>query len=54
VDEAEDIDDDDEPLNPLIDALFDEVENLRMQVSINCKLLTNLLLIFSFSYSRQK
>ncbi|KXN83629.1 Kinesin-like protein KIF20B [Leucoagaricus sp. SymC.cos] len=30
---VEDVDDnDDEPLNPLIDALFDEVENLRMQL----------------------
>ena len=26
--------DDDEPMNPLVDALFDEVENLRLQVSI--------------------
>lgn len=25
--------DDDEPMNPLVDALFDEVENLRLQVS---------------------
>jgi hypothetical protein len=25
-------DDDDEPINPLVDALFDEVENLRMKV----------------------
>jgi hypothetical protein len=25
---------DDEPTNPLIDALFDEVENLRMQVCL--------------------
>jgi hypothetical protein len=31
----EDIDDnDDEPLDPIIDALFDEVESLRMQVSL--------------------
>jgi hypothetical protein len=29
-------DDDDEPINPLVDALFDEVERLRMQVSISC------------------
>jgi len=27
-----DEDDDDEPINPLVDALFDEVENLRMKV----------------------
>jgi kinesin family protein 20 len=27
-------DDDDEPINPLVDALFDEVEKLRMQVGI--------------------
>lgn len=26
--------DDGEPINPLVDALFDEVENLRLQVSI--------------------
>jgi kinesin family protein 20 len=26
--------DDDEPMNPLVDALFDEVENLRLQVNI--------------------
>lgn len=26
--------DDDEPINPLVDALFDEVEELRMQVSM--------------------
>lgn len=26
--------DDGEPMNPLVDALFDEVENLRLQVSI--------------------
>jgi hypothetical protein len=25
---------DDEPMNPLVDALFDEVENLRLQVSM--------------------
>jgi kinesin family member 20 len=25
---------DGEPINPLVDALFDEVENLRLQVSI--------------------
>lgn len=33
-DEAKDgdDDDDDEPINPLVDALFDEVEKLRMQV----------------------
>lgn len=33
-DEAKDgdDDDDDEPINPLVDALFDEVEYLRMQV----------------------
>jgi kinesin family protein 20 len=29
---GEDDDDDDEPINPLVDALFDEVENLRMKV----------------------
>jgi kinesin family member 20 len=28
-----DNDDDDEPINPLVDALFDEVEELRMRVS---------------------
>jgi len=27
-------DDDDDPINPLVDALFDEVENLRLQVSV--------------------
>jgi hypothetical protein len=34
VDEPDDgnVDDDDEPINPLVDALFDEVESLRMQV----------------------
>ena len=26
--------DDGEPMNPLVDALFDEVENLRLQVSM--------------------
>ena len=26
--------DDDEPINPLVDALFDEVENLRLKVCI--------------------
>lgn len=31
----EDDDDDDEPINPLVDALFDEVERLRMQVRHN-------------------
>jgi hypothetical protein len=31
--EAEE-DDADEPINPLVDALFDEVENLRMQVCL--------------------
>jgi len=31
-------DDDDEPINPLVDALFDEVEKLRMQVGISCGL----------------
>lgn len=25
-------DEDDEPINPLVDALFDEIETLRMQV----------------------
>lgn len=29
--ETGDDDDDDEPINPLVDALFDEVENLRLQ-----------------------
>jgi heat shock protein HspQ len=32
--ELEQDDDDGEPMNPLVDALFDEVENLRLQVSI--------------------
>ena len=32
-------DDDDEPINPLVDALFDEVEDLRMQVCILISLL---------------
>lgn len=33
MDEGEDdVDDDDEPINPLVDALFDEVEELRLQV----------------------
>ena len=27
-------DDDDDPINPLVDALFDEVESLRLQVSV--------------------
>jgi hypothetical protein len=31
-----DEDDDDEPINPLVDALFDEVENLRMKVCVFC------------------
>jgi hypothetical protein len=31
-DRAEPEDDDDEPINPLVDALFDEVEELRMRV----------------------
>jgi kinesin family protein 20 len=31
-----DEDDDDEPINPLVDALFDEVENLRMKVYVFC------------------
>lgn len=30
--ENDDDDDDDEPLNPLVEALFDEVEDLRLQV----------------------
>lgn len=30
--EADDDNGDDEPINPLVDALFDEVEELRMQV----------------------
>lgn len=29
----EENDDDDYPVNPLVDMLFDEIENLRMQVS---------------------
>jgi hypothetical protein len=31
--DAEDSDDD-EPINPLVDALFDEVEELRMQAGV--------------------
>lgn len=31
---VEDDDDDEDPINPLVDALFDEVEDLRMQVSL--------------------
>ena len=31
-DAGEDDDDDDEPINPLVDALFDEIESLRMQL----------------------
>ena len=27
------VDDDDEPINPLVDALFDEIETLRVRVS---------------------
>lgn len=34
VEPGKDDDDDDDPINPLVDALFDEVENLRFQVSV--------------------
>jgi hypothetical protein len=34
VEPGKDDDDDDDPINPLVDALFDEVENLRLQVSV--------------------
>lgn len=33
--ETGDDEDDDEPINPLVDALFDEVENLRLQVRLS-------------------
>lgn len=32
-------DSDDEPINPLVDALFDEIEDLRLRVCIGSKLL---------------
>ena len=32
--EGGDDEDDDEPINPLVNALFDEIEMLRMQVSL--------------------
>ena len=32
-------DSDDEPINPLVDALFDEIEDLRLRVSMGPKLL---------------
>jgi len=38
-DEENDEDSDDEPINPLVDALFDEIEDLRLRVCIGPKLL---------------
>lgn len=32
-------DSDDEPINPLVDALFDEIEDLRLRVCMRSKLL---------------
>lgn len=32
-------DSDDEPINPLVDALFDEIEDLRLRVCMESKLL---------------
>jgi len=47
-----DEDDDDEPINPLVDALFDEVENLRMKVCFALLLLFNALMIYlGYSFS---
>jgi len=51
--EEQEDDSDDEPINPLVDALFDEVEDLRMQVGalIPYSLLSDL---FHFSYLNRK
>jgi hypothetical protein len=44
-----DAEDEDEPINPLVDALFDEVENLRMQVCVVLSLLNAWITHFSFA-----
>ncbi len=45
-------DEDDEPINPLVDALFDEIETLRMQVRLALLLLLLLLLQPSTVFSK--
>lgn len=39
VNDEQEEDSDDEPINPLVDALFDEIEDLRLRVSMGSKLL---------------
>jgi hypothetical protein len=39
VNDGQEEESDDEPINPLVDALFDEIEDLRLRVSIGSKLL---------------
>lgn len=38
VNDDQEEDSDDEPINPLVDALFDEIEDLRLRVRIGLKL----------------
>ena len=53
-DEEPDEGGDDEPINPLVDALFDEIEALRAQASLTLILEAKLSHFLLYSYMRQK